>query len=344
MLLDLDSRATLIPVLLRSLRPVLAPALVLSAAALAVALWPALPVSLAGLVLVGPYVLLALGAIIGAWFNRGRAFIALASLLVAYAAYDLAMGLPGTIFAARTVFTALAILVPANVLVALVLPERGVLHHHNYRWLLLAAAEILLVAWIAAAGRSAFSGTVWHEVLDNWLLRSPPTPLVGRVFLAAAFALAVARAWPERSPLDIGIAAALAAVFIACEWVTSPGFFGAFMSAAGVILLVSLLQESHRLAFRDELTAIPGRRALEERLSGLGERLGVTQHAPTATEAKNSSCCSKAEGWRKRCRGCSRCARQSRPTRWLCAVPTVRKIPRLEASCATRAGRKEHCR
>jgi hypothetical protein len=260
----------LIPALLRSLRPVLAPALILLAAALAVALWPALPPSLAGLALIGPYLLLALGAIIGAWFNRGRAFVALASLFIAYAAYDLAMGLPGTIFAARAVFTALAIIVPANVLLALVLPERGVFHHHNYRWLLLAAAELLIVVWIAAAGRSIFSGTVWHEVLDNWLLRSPPTPLVGRVLLAAAFALAVARAWPERSPLDIGLAAALAAIFIACEWVTSPGVFGAFMSAAGVILLVALLQESHRLAFRDELTGIPGRRALEERLSGLG--------------------------------------------------------------------------
>jgi diguanylate cyclase (GGDEF)-like protein len=42
------------------------------------------------------------------------------------------------------------------------------------------------------------------------------------------------------------------------------------MAAAGAILLVSLLQESHRLAFRDELTGLPSRRALEERLHGLG--------------------------------------------------------------------------
>ena len=33
---------------------------------------------------------------------------------------------------------------------------------------------------------------------------------------------------------------------------------------------MSLLQESHRLAFRDELTGLPSRRALEERLHGLG--------------------------------------------------------------------------
>jgi diguanylate cyclase (GGDEF)-like protein len=42
------------------------------------------------------------------------------------------------------------------------------------------------------------------------------------------------------------------------------------MSAAGAILLLSLLQESHRMAFFDPLTGLPGRRALEERMSGLG--------------------------------------------------------------------------
>jgi diguanylate cyclase (GGDEF)-like protein len=63
---------------------------------------------------------------------------------------------------------------------------------------------------------------------------------------------------------------ALLAFFIACEWVATHSAFNAFMAAAAAIMLVSLLQESHRLAFRDELTSLPSRRALEERLHGLG--------------------------------------------------------------------------
>src|SRR5258706_12321492 len=47
------------------------------------------------------------------------------------------------------------------------------------------------------------------------------------------------------------------------------------MAAAGVILLVVVLQESHRLAFRDELTNLPSRRALEERLTGLGPAYAI---------------------------------------------------------------------
>jgi len=268
-------RAPLNLSVLRALRPVLAPAAILLAAVLALAVGPALPPSLSGLKTLGPYVVLLLGTGMGAWFNRGRAFIALASLLAAFAGYSFALDFGAAGFVARAVFTGAAILVPLNFLLALVFPERGISHHFNYRWLMLAVAETLFVAWIASAGHSSLSGTVWQDLLEHWLLRSPPTPILGRLLFAAAFVAAAVRAWPkipaaETRPLDIGHAGALVAFFVACEWVDTPGAFATFMTAAGTILLVALLQESHRLAFRDELTGLPSRRALEERLHGLG--------------------------------------------------------------------------
>ena len=44
-------------------------------------------------------------------------------------------------FAARAVYTALSGLVPLNVLLALLLPERGIRYLHSYRWRLLGRAE-----------------------------------------------------------------------------------------------------------------------------------------------------------------------------------------------------------
>jgi diguanylate cyclase (GGDEF)-like protein len=48
-----------------------------------------------------------------------------------------------------------------------------------------------------------------------------------------------------------------------------------FTAAAGAILVISMLQESHRLAFNDELTGLPGRRALMEAMAGLGPHYTV---------------------------------------------------------------------
>jgi diguanylate cyclase (GGDEF)-like protein len=256
-----------------TLRPAIAPAAVLLAAALAAWVGPTLPPSLSGLRTLGPYAVLALGVAFALRFNRGRALVLLASLLAAYAGYEYALGLGG--FAAKAVYTALVVLVPLNALAAMALPERGVLYHGSYRWLVLLGAEALLILWIAAAGRSELSGLAWHGVLEHWLFRSPPTPLVGRLLFGAAFAASVWRAWAKHTPLDLGLAAALVAFFIAAEWAASPSVFGVFLSAAGAVVLVAFVQESHRLAFRDELTGLPGRRALEEQLRALGPRYTI---------------------------------------------------------------------
>jgi len=241
---------------LRTLRPAWIPAGILLATAL-LSWLVKLPASLVGLHLLGPYALL-LTALGMAWrFNRGRAFVVAASLLGAFAAYHF--------MPTKAAYTALVVLVPLNVLLAMVLPERGARYRAAYAWLALLALEGLLIAWLAP-GDAAFS---------NVFLRSPPTPLVGRLLFAAAFAAAVWRAWPELTPLQVGAAGALAAFYIAAEWVGARGAYPAFMSAAGVILIVALLEESHRLAFRDSLTGLPGRRALEERMRSLGGRFTI---------------------------------------------------------------------
>jgi diguanylate cyclase (GGDEF)-like protein len=257
------------PSLRAILRPMAVPVAVLVLATLAVWLGPALPETLAGLRTAGPIALFGVGFALAWWYNRARAFVFLASLFAAHGGYLYALSLGG--FSAKAVYTALVVLVPLNVLIALWQPERGVRYRAGYRWIFAIAAQALIVLWIASAGKTMFSGTAWQQIFEHWALRSPPTPLVGRLAFAAAFIAAAWRAYPEHRPLEVGLAGALVAFFIAAEWAGSRGVFAVFLSAAGLILIVALLQESHRLAFRDELTGLPGRRALEEGLRALRE-------------------------------------------------------------------------
>lgn len=261
------------------LRPVLPPLAIILAAGLLLWVGPALPPTLAGLKEAGAYFVLLAGAGMSLWFNRGRAFVATVSLLLAYTGYRFALDLGAESFAVRAVYTAAVVLVPLNVLVALMLPERGVSYHGDHRWIFIVVGEILLVAWIASSGRNALSGAAWQEMLSHWLLSSPPAPLIGRMLFCAAFTAAVWRAWPRKdgpvSPLAVGTAGALVAFFIGCEWARNAAVFGIYTAAAGAILVVSMLQESHRLAFNDELTGLPGRRALQEAMAGLGPRYAL---------------------------------------------------------------------
>jgi diguanylate cyclase (GGDEF)-like protein len=249
------------PQLPAAARPLVVPAAILALTAVAMWLAPPLPGTLAGLRTLGPYVVLVAGLALAYYFNRGRSFVILASLLAAFAGYQ--------IYPSKALYTALCVLVPLNALLAFIRPERGARYRAAYGWLLLIGAEAAILAWVGT------SDTAWEPILDNWALRSPPAPLVGRLMFAAAFAMAVRRAWPEFTPAQVGNAGALAAFFIAVAWIDSAGTYAAFMSAAGLVLALALLQESHRLAFRDQLTGLPGRRALEERLRSLGERYAI---------------------------------------------------------------------
>ncbi len=252
------------------LKAVAIPAAVLVVATVGASVSQKFPTTLGNFGIFGPYAVLIIGTAIALWFNRGRAFIALISLLVAFIAYRISFSFGPLDFPVHAVLTTAAIFVPANILFVLLLPERGIVYFRNYRWLLLGVVEVLITVWIAIAGQSALSGTAWHVALDHWLLKAAPVPLLGRLFLVAAFVVALIRAWRQGSPLDVGMVGALVAFFIACEWPDLTVVYGMFVFAAGAMLLLAVLQESHRMAFRDELTGLPSRRALQEKLVALG--------------------------------------------------------------------------
>jgi hypothetical protein len=244
---------------LRALRPLWVPGGILAVAALLVWTGRSLPPSLSGLRSVGPYVPLVAAVALAWWFNRGRAFVIAVSLLGGYAAWQY--------FHTKAVYTTLVMLVPLNACLVLFFADRGARYRASYAWLVLLAGEGALLWWIGTA----------HErwSFDNWWLRSPPTPFIGRLACAGAFALAVWRTWPDFKPIPVGNAGAIATFFVAAEWAGSPGPYALFMAASGLVLIVALLQESHQLAFRDQLTGLPGRRALDERLRSVGDTYAI---------------------------------------------------------------------
>jgi diguanylate cyclase (GGDEF)-like protein len=78
----------------------------------------------------------------------------------------------------------------------------------------------------------------------------------------------------QRSAVVGGLGWALAAFSLALHF-SDAGGAPVFTAAAGLALVLAVLQETYRLAFRDELTRLPSRRALNERLKAVGRRYAV---------------------------------------------------------------------
>jgi diguanylate cyclase (GGDEF)-like protein len=91
--------------------------------------------------------------------------------------------------------------------------------------------------------------------------------LIAAVFGALAFAA-------RRTTFEVAILWAVAAAAVAFTATRDLHESTIMFAAAQLVLLFALLEESYRLAYHDQLTGLPGRRALDERLRGLaGEYL-----------------------------------------------------------------------
>lgn len=243
------------------------PLALLAAFALLVRATPALPETFAPLRLYVPYAALGGGFLVSLGFKRGRALFALLTLLLAYATYRvfLAQGPDG--FPARTVFAALCLFVPLNLALLAALPERGALNPYGIRRLILVLLEVSATLAVLVGDYRGVTQALYRPLLEGGAFASPVPQLCVAV-IALALAWSVACAVAKAGTVEAALAVAAAAFAAACAEAGSHESY-AWFSAAGVIVTVGVLQDSYRMAFHDELTGLPGRRALNEKLMGL---------------------------------------------------------------------------
>lgn len=241
------------------------PGLVLAVSALAIRYAPNLPESLAALRLYAPYLSLGVGLVISLAFKRGRALFAILSLLVADVAFTAYFG-DGLHRAGAAVYGAICLLVPLNLALLALARERGALNIHGARRLAILGLEIAATAAVMLGGYEWIVDVVYRPLFAVPPLS--PIPQSGLAVMALSLLAALVSAVRRSGVTEAAFAGAIAAFAAACDAAGAPETY-AWLAAAGVIVTAGVLQDSYRMAFRDELTGLPGRRALNEGLMGL---------------------------------------------------------------------------
>jgi diguanylate cyclase (GGDEF)-like protein len=237
--------------------------------ALLLAGYATLPHYLSGLKIHGPYLILMSGILLSLVFTRGRAFFVLLSFALAYFAFVFILEREYATFASQTAYVALCVFVPFNIAVFALLRERGVLNAPGLRRLSLPLIEVGAIAAIVLSDATEFTDVFYRPIVENESLAGIHIPQLGILCTVVAVVVAVVCAVMRGSVIDAAFAAAAASFALACNELPSPGVFVWFCTMAGVIVAFAVVQDSHRMAFYDELTGLPGRRALNERLGSL---------------------------------------------------------------------------
>jgi diguanylate cyclase (GGDEF)-like protein len=214
------------------------------------------------------------GGILLAWrFDRSRLVLALAVLLLADQAllsWAPASGAGGDV--GRVVFGALTLLVPLDLAILAWLPDRGLLARPTQGVLALFAAEVVLLVLLCQPLFLPLAG--WLEVAPGQAgLAVLPRPAL--VAFALAFVAIAWRAVVQGTALESGTVWTLVAAFLALSAGGGGLDSSLYLATGGLILVLSLIETWHGMAYDDELTGLPARRALTEALARLGGRYTV---------------------------------------------------------------------
>jgi diguanylate cyclase (GGDEF)-like protein len=236
-------------------------------AGVAVTSVPAFEASAAPFVPALPYAVF-IGGVLLAWrFERTRLIFTLILLALAERiVYAVAATAPprGT---GRVVYTAMAVLLPVNLAALAWLGERGRLGS-RLAWLAgVLAAQAIAVVLVCQPEVARVAAIVSRPALGP----VTPLPLIALAAFGVAIALAAGRALRSRNAIEAGALWALvgSALALHAGWGLTPSIR---FAVAGLVLIVSIIETSHAIAYGDELTGLPGRRALNEALARLEGR------------------------------------------------------------------------
>jgi len=211
-----------------------------------------------------PYLVCIVAVIMAALFNRSR--LLLGALSVAGFFWVVRNYLQVNLDdpEAMRIYLAASMAVPLLCFYLLLLPEKGIRSLHGLAYFggffTLLVVAVKLGPWLPGASESAAHYYAPRPV-EGYILSQGASVFAAFVFLSGLVLVCLRN--EDGEPALLG---ALVAMCLALALLHMPFISVAMGAAAGLCLVWGIMRSSHAMAYRDELTGLPGRRALNERL------------------------------------------------------------------------------
>jgi diguanylate cyclase (GGDEF)-like protein len=236
----------------------------------------ALNKSLYALVHLYPYLVAAAGVLLGWRFNRSRLVLSILVLAIADRAllyYGSGVAVSPT--TARSVTNAVAILLPLNLAAISLVKERGIVTWRGLLRFGIILLQVLLVFLICRYPQLGVAKALDFSFVKSGFLAKIALSQLALLAFTAAFLLLTIRFILHEGVIENGFFWALLSAFFAFVVGKTGAISTIYLATAGLVLVISVVETSHSMAFLDELTGLPARRALNEALLKLGSNYTV---------------------------------------------------------------------
>lgn len=266
--------------LLRSLNRLFFPGAAILLASVVILQWVRMPPAFWVFAQIYPYLVLISGVLLGWGFRRSRAVFAVIVLAMAGQALNLfPAGNPKLGGSRYMLFDAIAFLLPLNLTVFAYLKERGFLTKVGLYRLGLILGQWLLVGLMVRFHWSWLAGLIHRTYINTPYMLNTPIRQPACWAFTAAVILLIVRFIRQPNTINASFLWAVIAVFIGLSLKSGPRYSSSvaslYFSTAELILVLAVIMTSHAMAYRDDLTGLPSRRALNEALATLGSHYTI---------------------------------------------------------------------
>lgn len=230
---------------------------------------PDLPGAMQGFIDDLPFWLGALCIVLAFSFHRSRILLAALSVALGYWAIGLTPSLTANQAIALFALVQSALLL--NFALIAYVDERGLLTRFGVVRLGFILLESAVIAGLVSLDSQLLADFMhWRPLGDTFLDRIYIPQILIFLLVLPVVVLVTVRVFMQPSAIHSALLAACITIIILSFRPEQEYWITIYMTTAIIILLFGLTHDSYRMAFRDELTGLPGRRALQHKLLSLG--------------------------------------------------------------------------
>lgn len=221
-----------------------------------------------------PYLLFSIALILCHSFNQGRMGMIAVSMMLAYLVIQERLQVPLNFGTTKLEFSILAFLMPVSCMTVYLFPNKRFFSKTGVAYLLLLS---MFMGW-AYLTVEHFSQNGMDHLWEGILFSIPQVsklPFLAVLYSVIFVGISAIMVLTRREALDYAVYNCLLLSTVTFGFFQLSYISAVFFSLAGILLIYNIMSTSHSLAFIDQLTEIPSRRALENEMGHLGRNYSI---------------------------------------------------------------------
>ncbi len=218
-----------------------------------------------------PYVIFFIGMVVSWIFHHSREFNLFLLFTIIYISLNNYIWVPESKVDFEFAHLLVVSLIPINYLLNFLLQERGILNQYGIRRFVILAAQLYFIAWILEHPVPEIKNFLMLSYFEHniFKLTSITQPLIAALIITGL--IIFYRLLKKPSTLVSGIFSSFLAITAAVHFYQQPQLAIIFTILAGMLIIITITTNAYSLAYLDELTNLPSRRAMVQSISTLGK-------------------------------------------------------------------------